>query len=81
MNLDPTVPVGRWAEPGVELQWESPREPVCRVQADCAPNATCELDPKADGILRSFCSSGFERDPIEGICAETEVGGQLVQLL
>ncbi|XXG85471.1 hypothetical protein AAC387_Pa11g0543 [Persea americana] len=72
VNLDPSLPVGRWPEAGVEIQWASPREPVCRVQADCeaGTNATCMADAMADGVRRCFCNSGLRWDPIAGTCAE-----------
>ncbi|KAG5106485.1 hypothetical protein JHK82_043455 [Glycine max] len=33
-NLDPSLPVSMW-RPGVELEWELPEEPSCRVNEDC----------------------------------------------
>eukprot|EP00268_Persea_americana_P018811 TRINITY_DN1960_c1_g1_i1.p1 TRINITY_DN1960_c1_g1~~TRINITY_DN1960_c1_g1_i1.p1 ORF type:complete len:641 (+),score=86.25 TRINITY_DN1960_c1_g1_i1:61-1983(+) len=72
VNLDPSLPVRRWPEAGVEIQWASPREPVCRVQADCeaGTNATCMADAMVDGVRRCFCNSGLRWDPIAGTCAE-----------
>jgi hypothetical protein len=28
VNLDPNLPVDKWPQPGLEIQWESPREPI-----------------------------------------------------
>ncbi|KAL0652480.1 hypothetical protein Bca4012_095171 [Brassica carinata] len=35
MNLDLTMPVSKWGEPAVEILWEAPREPVCKIPGDC----------------------------------------------
>ena len=71
VNLDPNAPLDRWPEPGVELQWVSPREPVCRSQADCTEgmNSTCGPDPATTGVSRCFCKSGLSWDSIAGLCA------------
>lgn len=73
MNLDYTLPVSRWPTPGVEIQWVSPREPVCGTQGDCDSDSTCGTDPGSDGgVSRCFCNSGFHWDPIVGLCAVGE---------
>ncbi|XP_010937552.2 wall-associated receptor kinase-like 20 [Elaeis guineensis] len=70
------TPVAQWgASSGVELQWASPREPVCRSQADCeaGSNATCRADPASGGtVKRCFCNTeaGLTWDPIHGVCAD-----------
>lgn len=70
VNLDWGLPVSRWPEPGLELQWVSPPEPVCRVQADCDSDSTCRPDPNTNGgVRRCFCHSGFHWDPIAALCA------------
>ncbi|GMN20812.1 hypothetical protein TIFTF001_047176 [Ficus carica] len=33
VNLDVSLPVSKWPEPGVEIEWASPQEPTCRVDA------------------------------------------------
>ncbi|WRX11566.1 SANT/Myb domain - like 10 [Theobroma cacao] len=70
VSLDAGLPVNQWPQPGMELQWISPPEPVCSAQADCDGNSTCGPDPNSNGIQRCFCNSGLWWDPIEGICAE-----------
>ncbi|CAN4095295.1 unnamed protein product [Withania somnifera] len=71
VNLDSALPVNRWPEPGLELQWVSPPEPVCRIQADCDSDSRCGPDPNTNGgIRRCFCHSGFHWDPIAALCAQ-----------
>ncbi|KAJ0046797.1 hypothetical protein Pint_06375 [Pistacia integerrima] len=70
VNLDSNQPVNRWSEPGVEIQWVSPREPMCGSQADCDGNSTCGADPRVSGIRRCFCKAGLTWDPIQGICTK-----------
>ena len=74
VNLDYTTPVSSWPEPGVEIQWVSPREPVCRSQSDCTDgmNSTCGPDPTTTGVRRCFCKSGLWWDPVGGLCAQSE---------
>ncbi|WOL01997.1 hypothetical protein Cni_G10716 [Canna indica] len=73
VNLNPEgTPVAQWGQrAGVELQWASPREPVCGTQADCegGSNTTCAADPTSGGsIRRCFCVNELVWDPISGIC-------------
>ncbi|KHG23448.1 Wall-associated receptor kinase-like 20 [Gossypium arboreum] len=70
VNLQSDLPVNRWPEPGMELQWVSPPEPVCGTQADCDRNSTCGSGPNSNGTRRCFCNSGLFWDPIEGVCAK-----------
>lgn len=70
VNLNPNSPLNRWGQPGLELQWLSPREPVCGSQADCDGNSTCGPDGRVSGVRRCFCKSGLLWDPIQGVCAE-----------
>lgn len=69
VNLDYSLPVNRWPEPALELQWRSPSEPICGSQSDCDPDSSCELDPTSNnGIRRCFCNSGLSWDGIAGLC-------------
>ncbi|TKY47474.1 Wall-associated receptor kinase 20 [Spatholobus suberectus] len=72
VNLNPALPVNRWPQPGLEIQWQSPRETVCGSQADCdSATSTCGPDASsARGIKRCFCNTGLVWDPIQGVCAE-----------
>ncbi|PKI72332.1 wall-associated receptor kinase-like 20 [Punica granatum] len=70
VNLDPTLPVSRWPQPGLEIQWVAPPEPLCGSQVDCDGNSTCGPDPADSGASRCFCNSGLTWDPTQGICVE-----------
>lgn len=72
VNLNPQSPISSWPDPGVEIQWESPPEPICLTQSDCddAGTSTCGPDPNTVGVNRCFCKSGLRWDPVQGICAE-----------
>ncbi|XP_061336495.1 wall-associated receptor kinase-like 20 [Gastrolobium bilobum] len=72
VNLNPGLPVNRWPEPGLEIQWLSPRETVCGSQADCdSATSTCGPDrSSANGIKRCFCINGLVWDPIQGLCTK-----------
>lgn len=71
VNLDYSLPVNRWPQPGLELQWVSPRENICGSQSDCDSDSTCGPDPTStNGVRRCFCNSGFNWDPIVGVCAQ-----------
>lgn len=63
----------RWPDPGLEIQWASPREPVCLVQSDCEGNSTCGADLVVGGSTRRcFCNKDLVWDPIQGVCTESE---------
>ncbi|KAL0382043.1 UNVERIFIED_CONTAM: Wall-associated receptor kinase-like 20 [Sesamum calycinum] len=71
VNLDYGLPVSRWPQPGVELQWVLPREPTCGGQTECGSGSTCGPDPNSNaGINRCFCNSGLLWDPLAGVCAK-----------
>ncbi|KAM1612738.1 hypothetical protein PS2_001342 [Malus domestica] len=76
VNLDSGLPVDRWPEPGVELQWTSPREPECGTQADCEGKSTCRSEPAVAGVRRCFCDSGFTWDPVQGLCVDDSIGSK-----
>ncbi|XP_010262629.1 PREDICTED: wall-associated receptor kinase-like 20 [Nelumbo nucifera] len=71
VNLDPSLPVSRWPQPGLEMEWALPKEPICRSQADCdeGSNSTCSSDPADPRLSRCFCRAGLQWDPINGFCA------------
>lgn len=71
-NLDSSLPVSMW-KPGVEIEWELPQEPHCKVPEDCLDleNSVCLPDAVAGGVVRKcLCNSGFQWDPVpvNGIC-------------
>ncbi|CAH8382677.1 unnamed protein product [Eruca vesicaria subsp. sativa] len=70
MNLDLTMPVSKWGEPAVEILWETPREPVCKLPGDCTDlvNSVCSVDSKSLGQKRCFCKKGFQWDSVNAVC-------------
>ena len=68
VNLDYSLPVSRWPDPGVEIQWASPPEPLCGTQADCDATSTCLLSGTG-GVRRCICNSGLRWDAVAGVCA------------
>ncbi|KAK4403308.1 Wall-associated receptor kinase-like 20 [Sesamum angolense] len=82
VNLDYGLPVSRWPQPGVELQWVLPREPTCGGQRECGSGSTCGPDPNSNaGINRCFCNSGLLWDPLAGVCAKGLTAGLGVALI
>ncbi|KAL5709467.1 hypothetical protein ACHQM5_020151 [Ranunculus cassubicifolius] len=71
VNLDYSLPVSQWPTSGLEIQWVSPREPLCRLQNDCTSteNSNCAPDTIINGESRCFCQAGYQWDPILGNCA------------
>ncbi|KAH7553736.1 hypothetical protein JRO89_XS12G0049600 [Xanthoceras sorbifolium] len=70
VNLDMNLPVSKWPEPGVEIDWAFPQEPVCNALRDCKDllNSMCLPDPASLVQKRCLCKAGFQWDPINGIC-------------
>ncbi|CAN6897767.1 unnamed protein product [Brassica oleracea] len=70
MNLDLTMPVSKWGEPAVEILWEAPREPVCKIPGDCTGlvNSVCSVDPKSLGQKRCLCKKGLQWDAVNAVC-------------
>ncbi|KAG2329053.1 hypothetical protein Bca52824_000233 [Brassica carinata] len=70
MNLDLTMPVSKWGEPAVEILWEAPREPVCKIPGDCTDlvNSVCSVDPKSLGQKRCLCKKGLQWDSVNAVC-------------
>ncbi|XP_004503197.1 wall-associated receptor kinase-like 15 [Cicer arietinum] len=75
VNLDWALPVDRWSRPGLEIQWQSPRETVCGSQTDCdSATSTCREDGfSSNGIRRCFCNGDLLWDPIHGVCTQTQL--------
>lgn len=73
VNLNYSLPVSKWPQPGLELQWISPSEPICGSQSDCDSASTCGPDPSStNGNRRCFCNSRFHWDAIAGLCAQSK---------
>ncbi|KAM7254940.1 hypothetical protein ACFE04_020181 [Oxalis oulophora] len=70
VNLNPNVAPKKWPELGIELEWAIPKEPTCRSVVDCKElvNSKCLADNKIAGQKRCFCITGFQWDPITGMC-------------
>uniref|UniRef100_A0A2P2P0G5 Wall-associated receptor kinase-like 20 n=1 Tax=Rhizophora mucronata TaxID=61149 RepID=A0A2P2P0G5_RHIMU len=68
VNLDPDLPVDKWPDPGVEIEWALPQEPLCGSQGDCDQNSTCGPDPNVEALRRCYCKGGFSWNPIQGAC-------------
>lgn len=72
VGLDPAAqPPATWGRRlGLELQWATPREPLCRTQADCedGANASCADDPLTPAARRCFCVPGLSWSPLAGAC-------------
>ncbi|GFZ10957.1 protein kinase family protein [Actinidia rufa] len=58
VNLDPSLPVAKWPEPGMEIEWALPQELVCQSPVDCREirNSRCSADPASVGVRRCFAS-------------------------
>lgn len=81
VGLDRAQPPATWGSKlGLQLQWATPREPVCRTQADCedGANATCAYDTVAASgagtarVRRCFCVPGFTWNPLAGACQQSK---------
>lgn len=68
VNLDISMPVNKWPEPGVEIEWAAPREPVCESVADCLDSVNSACFPDAVGQRSCLCKAGFQWNPINGVC-------------
>ncbi|KAK6244935.1 hypothetical protein QUC31_011344 [Theobroma cacao] len=74
VNLDMNLPVSKWPAPGLEMEWLTPEEPRCKLPEDCNGllNSVCLPDPVNVGQRRCLCKSGFQWDPIHGICRDVK---------
>ncbi|RVW87360.1 Wall-associated receptor kinase-like 15 [Vitis vinifera] len=70
VNLATSLPVKRWPEPGLEIEWALPQEPICKIPKDCSTllNSMCLPDGAILGQRRCFCKAGFHWGPINGLC-------------
>ncbi|KAF3449087.1 hypothetical protein FNV43_RR09811 [Rhamnella rubrinervis] len=72
VNLDTSLPVSKWPEPGVELGWASPREPMCKLPVDCKDLANSDClqakNPASAGERRCLCKFGYRWDAINRMC-------------
>ncbi|KAJ9181484.1 hypothetical protein P3X46_009611 [Hevea brasiliensis] len=66
LNLDPERPVSQWEE-GLEIQWASPLEPICKTQLDCSGASKC-LPAGTNSLFRCLCNKGYHWDHGHGSC-------------
>ncbi|CAN8268413.1 unnamed protein product [Cochlearia groenlandica] len=70
-NKEIPPPGTKWPDPGLELQWALPKEPVCKTDVDCnllLGKSKCLPDPTSLGLRRCSCKKGLEWDPVNAIC-------------
>ncbi|XP_065856915.1 wall-associated receptor kinase-like 20 [Euphorbia lathyris] len=65
LNLDPRKPASQWEE-GLEIQWTSPSEPICKTQNDCSGASKCS--PAGNSLFRCLCNRDYNWDHIRGSC-------------
>ncbi|KAJ1690292.1 hypothetical protein LUZ63_014447 [Rhynchospora breviuscula] len=72
VNLNPAQPVYTWQNnSGLELQWASPREPLCTTQADCEDSTKVNCKTSSDSaVKRCFCISPLMWNPLSGTCEQ-----------
>ncbi|XP_060201929.1 wall-associated receptor kinase-like 20 [Lycium barbarum] len=75
VNLDISLPIEKWPQPGLELMWEIPDPPACKKEVDCdvLQFSTCLADPKNPGKKRCACKSGRYWDA-QGYCQKCRHG-------
>ncbi|XP_021620135.1 wall-associated receptor kinase-like 20 [Manihot esculenta] len=66
LNLDPERPASQWEE-GLEIQWASPAEPICKTQLDCSGASRC-LSSGTNSLFRCLCNRGYHWDHDHGSC-------------
>lgn len=76
VNLPTPLPKKKWPESGLEIEWELPKEPICKIPKDCSNllNSICLPDAAVLGQKRCFCKTGFHWDPINGLCQSEKLG-------
>lgn len=68
IDLDVEKPASQWEE-GLEIQWTSPPEPVCKSQLDCLGASKC-LPVAESGGSRCLCDEHYYWDHVLGICVK-----------
>ncbi|KAK9668738.1 hypothetical protein RND81_13G082600 [Saponaria officinalis] len=71
LPLDTQLPVSKWPEPGVAIQWVLPREPVCLLDSDCIKlsKSVCLPDVSSQ-VKRCLCKAGYHWDDIRVMCSK-----------
>ncbi|KAF3499335.1 hypothetical protein F2Q69_00045863 [Brassica cretica] len=77
-NKEVPPPGKKWPDPGLELQWTLPKEPVCKTDVDCSlllgTKSKCLPDTTSLGLKRCFCKKGLEWDPVSSTCGKCRHG-------
>ncbi|KAI5074079.1 hypothetical protein GOP47_0010040 [Adiantum capillus-veneris] len=68
LGINANLPVNEWNY-GIELEWASPLEPVCRSQKDCDSLSTCQMDSTTNA-LRCMCKQGYRWNALTGNCTD-----------
>ncbi|KAI3519968.1 hypothetical protein L1887_09188 [Cichorium endivia] len=68
VNLNISLPISKWPDPGVELMWAPPPEPPCTTQTHCDSTSSCK--DSHDGTRRCFCNPKFHWDANAGQCVK-----------
>ncbi|GMN62283.1 hypothetical protein TIFTF001_031368 [Ficus carica] len=78
VKLEPTtIKMKKWPEPEMELEWDLPKEPICKNLVDCKEllNSKCLVDLARVGQKRCLCDVGFKWDPATGLCQSQIMAG------
>ncbi|XP_028789951.1 wall-associated receptor kinase-like 20 [Neltuma alba] len=70
LHLDAEKPAYQWEE-GLEIQWASPPEPLCRAQQDCSGASICS-PPEKNGVFRCLCKVEYHWDPMAATCLKNK---------
>ncbi|KAI9122404.1 hypothetical protein K1719_007093 [Acacia pycnantha] len=70
LHLDADKPAYQWEE-GLEIQWASPPEPLCRTQKDCSGASICSPAEK-NGVFRCLCKGEYHWDPMAATCLKNK---------
>ncbi|KAL0888803.1 hypothetical protein Bca101_012786 [Brassica carinata] len=77
-NKEVPPPGKKWPDPGLELQWTLPKEPLCKTDVDCSlllgSKSKCLPDPTSLGLKRCSCKKGLEWDPVNAVCGKCRHG-------
>ncbi|CAN6718826.1 unnamed protein product [Malus baccata var. baccata] len=68
LHLDINKPASQWEE-GLEIQWASALEPICRTQLDCSSASKC-LPTVSSGVSRCLCNREYYWDHLDGTCSK-----------
>ncbi|KAM1208858.1 hypothetical protein ACFX2J_014468 [Malus domestica] len=68
LHLDINKPASQWEE-GLEIQWASALEPICRTQLDCSSASKCS-PTGSSGVSRCLCNREYYWDHLDGTCSK-----------